>query len=142
MITETPITRNERKIGYLTTEEIGYVMEHSGIVEYGFWGGPVDLTSDDARGPFRKGCQKAHRELSKPPLTSTGEIDRFVYICRRRWYRWWNNDEILTLHRHYAFQKGGVAFRCPICTQAMRLPLGKSVISQCPNCESDVESHT
>jgi len=131
------VTESRRKIGYLTADELGYVMTRMGL------GWALDqLTSHAARVAFREGRDRAQSELSAPPLTTAGPIDRFVYVCRRRCYTWLHNEQILTLHRHYAFQNGGVVFRCPICTQAIRLPPGKRVNARCPNCESDVESRT
>jgi len=131
------ITRNEQHMGYLTPDEMGYVLVRSGF-------GAVDhhLESDAARGALAIGRARARRELTCPPLRHTGRLRAWWY----RVARWWSQlrgvtGDIAPLAL-YGFQPGRVVFRCTVCCQGIRLPTKARITATCPKCETELPCDT
>ena len=121
------ITRHERCMGYLTPDELGWLLAKA---EFDVGG---QLESGAARRVGKQGRDMARAERETPPFSSP--------LWRRWWYlvqRWWAEtrelDQAFDAVESYAFGGGRVTFRCPRCAQKMRLPLRKEVTATCPCC--------
>ncbi len=130
------VTYTERRLGYLTPVEVGYVLEKGGVA-----GTPEHLTSHAPMAAFRKGARRHRRDLGAPladcPWWSRG------------WYRLWRWITLLsgwtiplTERRVFGLSRQHVEFRCPICTQRLRLPVGKAVRATCGTCRHTVPCET
>ncbi len=127
------VTRTEQALGYLTPDELGYVLTRSGfarVEEY--------LRSAAARDALQVGRERAVRELRTPPLALAPWWSRLLYRLWREWASWRRLRAELRHHTPYAFQEGRIAFRCPHCCQGMRLPLRQKLVARCPSCELEV----
>lgn len=132
----TQITRQERSLGYLTPDEIGYVLTRCSPANVAAY-----LRSSAAKSALRVGRRKALLEIRTPPLQLASLSSRMVYRMKRM-------ASIPTLlvglplsHR-YGFGDDKVSFRCPQCCQAMRLPTKKTIKASCPRCESQLHCRT
>jgi hypothetical protein len=125
------VTRTERAMGYLTPDELGYVLTRNGCVNFGAY-----LHSPAARAAMRVGYQRAVRELTTPPLRVASIARRLSYrvsrwrASRRRVCRALGTADL------YAFFDGYVSFRCPVCCQGLRLPQHHTLEARCPICTS------
>lgn len=128
----TQITHHARSMGYLTPDEFGYVMTRSGTPVP-----PDALTSPAASVAFGAGRRRALASVGAPPLRVASRWRRLGYRLRLLHHRLFPREEELRTDRDYAFQAGGrVAFRCPLCTQGMRVPSRRSLNATCPCCGS------
>ena len=125
----TQIHRSERKLGYLTPDEYGYLLSH-----FDFSVPPGELESAAAQKALSFGQHRARRERASPPLASAEPIAAFRY----RWHRslsrlgWDTSHE---RHRYgYSLSAGSVTFRCMLCTQQIRVPTRKTLRVCCPTC--------
>ncbi len=124
----TMVTRQERNLGYLTPDELGYVLARctpDNVIGY--------LSSSAARSALRKGQRKALSEINTPPLQSASWPARLGY--------WVNKKRAaprvegrLPARRRYGFGQDKVSFRCPQCCQGLRLPLDRTLEATCPRC--------
>lgn len=125
----TQTTRHERKLGYLSPDEYGYLLQKRGMFD------AFDaLSGDAARGAYEEGTGRHLRDLG-PPLQSAGPGQRLLYWMRGLWARWFKRHRDLDEDDDYAFARGRVTFRCPTCAQRLRLPLGKTVVATCGRCK-------
>ncbi len=97
---------------------------------------PDALTSRAASVAFGEGRRRALAAVGAPPLRVASRWRRFGYRLRLLHHHLFPGDEELLTHRDYAFQAGQVAFRCPLCTQGMRVPCGRVLKATCPRCGS------
>lgn len=131
------ITRREQALGYLTPDELGYVLTRSGVARVDDY-----LRSAAAREALLTGRAQAERELSTPPLALAPWWSRLLYRFWRAWAAYRRLRAELSHHTPYAFQDGRIAFRCPHCCQGLRLPLNQKLIARCPSCELEVHCIT
>lgn len=137
LVNAVRITRREQALGYLTPDELGYVLTRSGFARIEDY-----LRSAAARDALQQGRTQAELELATPPLALASWWSRLGYRLRRAWAGWRRLREELSHHTPYAFQEGRIAFRCPHCCQGMRLPLRQKLIARCPSCELEVPCDT
>lgn len=133
----TYVTRTERAMGYLTPDELGYVLARGGFADVEAY-----LESAHARDALRMGRDHALRELRTPPLRHAPLWARALYRLRALWASVARRGTPLGDDELYAFDAERVAFRCPQCTQPMGLPRGKRVVARCPACEHRMECAT
>ena len=81
--------------------------------------------------------------LPAPPLRIAPLWERLLYALRA-WYAGLvrTADAELFEDALYAVGAERVSFRCPQCTQPMRLPRRKRLTAKCPTCEHRVECAT
>ena len=130
------ITRQERALGYLTPDELGYVLTRctpNNIAEY--------LSSSAARTALRRGRRVALRETSSPPLAHAPLQARLLYQLKRLSSLPRVRDGLPAKYR-YGFGENRVSFRCPLCCQGIRLPLKKRLKTSCPRCELEMRCQT
>lgn len=132
----TEITRRERSLGYLTPDELGYVVTRCNPDDIEAY-----LSSTAAKWALRQGRRKALMELRTPPLRVAPLRSRLKYWMNRR-LALPRIEQGLPVTQHYGFHKGKVAFRCPQCCQGMRLPLRKTLQTSCPRCELEFHCRT
>ena len=124
------VHRDERSMGYLTPDELGYVLTRVGFAEVDAY-----LDSTAARVAMGVGRDRAHRELAAPPFAHAGWWPRLLYRAHVWLARWRSRGPALGAEEDYAVHDGRVSFRCPQCCQGMRLPVGKRARATCPVCE-------
>lgn len=127
--TDMSIVRSENSMGYLTPDELGYVLTHAGVAH-----ADEHLESDAAKAAMELGRERALRELHTPPLRSAGLLARLDYLVQRWLARWLRRENPLTVDRDFVFSGDKVSFRCTHCTQPLRLPLFKRLEATCPRC--------
>lgn len=135
-----------QKLGYLTPEEFGYVLAKRAEL---FGEDPsVWFTSPQAYEAYRTGRALASREAGQAPLAAAGWRERKRYALDRRWAR--SSVEgagLLGRESGYRFERtaGGelrVSFRCPTCTQRIRVPLRGRVHVRCGLCGAVLDCDT
>jgi hypothetical protein len=131
------ITRREDHLGYLTPDEIGYVLCRGGFADIF-----DQLRSPAARKAFRVGRRLARRELNSPPLRLAPRWRMLWYRLRRWWSTRFNAQRDLITASRYALSDGRVSFRCPQCTQAIRVPVRRELVASCPTCEQQIPCST
>lgn len=130
-------TRSERHMGYLTPDEMGYVLTRSG-----FGGIDHKLESFHARDALAVGRTRARRELTAPPLRRTSWWRRALYNLRRWWAEWRKHAPELEPLDFYRLQAGKVLFRCTVCCQGVRVPTRTTLTATCPRCETELPCDT
>lgn len=130
-------TRSERHMGYLTPDEMGYVLMRSG-----FGGIDEKLESLAARDALAVGRSRARSELTAPPLKSTSWWRRAIYKVLRWWAEWRKHAPELHALDFYRVQAGKVLFRCTVCCQGIRVPTRASLTATCPRCETELPCET
>jgi len=128
-------TRRERKLGYLTPDELGYVVTRcspDNIASY--------LDSAAAKSALRVGRRKALQDVRTPPLRSAPLGSRIMYRIRQA--RPGQLESGLPSAMRYGFGTETVSFRCPLCCQGMRLPTRKSLTTNCPRCQFELVCQT
>jgi len=130
------VTYTERRLGYLTPEEVGYILEKAELA-----GTTQHLQSEAPMVAFRKGARRHRRDLGAPLAEGPW--------WTRGWYRLWRWISLLsgwelplTEKRTFALTRTHVEFRCPMCTQRLRLPVGKTVRATCGNCRHSLPCET
>lgn len=129
------ITTHERAMGYLTPDELGWLLAKSDFDV----GGQLD--SRAARSVGKRGRDMVRTEATTPPLASS-MWRRWMYEIRRWWAEWRGLNELYDESVPYAFGDGKVTFRCPTCTQKMRLPVRKELTATCPCCRRSLACST
>ena len=114
--------RNLSSLGYITPDECAYAMAKAWELK-----SLEKPTGAPARGAYRRGGRLARRIARTPPLEAAPFWRRWSYLLDRRWSR---------ARRLYRFEEGRVIFRCPHCSQQMRLPIQKRGRAGCPNCRA------
>lgn len=134
----TWLERRESSMGYLTPDELGYVLARGGFADVDAY-----LQSAHARDALRAGRDHAARELRAPPLRVAPLWERAMYQLRA-WYAGVvrKADAELFEDQLYAVDAERVTFRCPQCTQPIRLPRRKRLTAKCPTCEHRAECVT
>ena len=129
----TRTTRTVHHMGYLTPDEVGFVLFRSG---FDLGACMRALTSRAARSALRIGRTRARRELTAPPFRCAAWWKRLTYRVQRWWselaWRW----EELDATRLYALTEGHVHFRCVLCCQGLRAPTRKKLTAVCPRCRT------
>ena len=130
------LTYTERKLGYLTPEEVGYVLEKGGV------SGVVDqLSGGAARSAFQRGARQHRRDLGAP-LADCGPWSRGLYRVLRWWTLLSGREWVMTEGRVFGLDRKTVAFRCPVCTQGLRLPVGRMLTARCGRCGHQASCET
>lgn len=130
------VSYTERRLGYLTPEEVGYVLEKGGV------SGVVDhLSGGAARAAHAKGARRHRRDLGAP-LADCGWWSRGLYRLLRWWTLLSGRAVALTEDRVFGLTRDKVEFRCPVCTQRLRLPVGKVLTARCGRCGHEVACET
>lgn len=125
--------RGEHHMGYLTPEEVGFVLFRSGFDSRACM---EALTSDAASEAMQIGCMRARRELTTPPLRCAAWWKRLQYRVQRWWSERTRRREELVATRLYALTAGHVHFRCVLCCQGLRVPTRKQLTAVCPRCRT------
>lgn len=130
------VTTAASKLGYLTPEEFGYVLAKRAAV----FGEDIEpwLTSVQARDAYRVGLARARADLRHPPLLGSGWSERRRYARDRR-------AGAAAPAAGYAFEGPGparVLFRCPMCRQRIRVPVGGRMRARCGLCRTVLECDT
>ena len=133
----TWLHRSERAFGYLTPDELGYVLARGGFADVEKY-----LDGAHARDAMRIGRDHALRELRTPPLAIAPLWARAFYRLHALWASVIQRERALTDDALYALDAERVSFRCAQCTQGMRLPRGKRLTARCPVCEHRMECAT
>lgn len=123
----------EHHMGYLTPDEVGFVLFRSG---FDFRACMRALTSKAARAALQIGRTGARRELTSPPLRRAAWWKRLTYRVRRWWSERAHRTEELVATRLYALTGGHVHFRCVVCCQGLRVPTRKELTAVCPRCRT------
>lgn len=141
---KTWLRRTESGMGYLTPDELGYVLTRGGFADVDAY-----LRSAHSRQALRAGRAHARRELRSPPLRSAPLWARALYLLHGLWatlvhYRAGSGAAPTTLRedQRYALDRERVSFRCVQCTQALRVPRGKQLQARCPACEHRMDCTT
>ncbi len=130
------VVYTERKLGYLTPEEVGYVLEKGGVM------GTMDyLGGGAARAAFKKGARHHRRDLGAP-LADCNAWSRGWYRLLRWFTLLTGRELVLTEGRVFGLNREKVVFRCPICTQGLRLPVGRMLDARCGRCGHQVACET
>lgn len=138
----TTTTTSAAKLGYLTPEEFGYVLARRCEVtneRVRHW-----LTRMEGRTALKEGEAKVRRERTSPPLLQAGFFSRARYRCAV-WLarRGSSGHERVTRHGDFSIEVGEkkrVLFRCPVCTQQLRLPVGLARVSvTCAICKQSFD---
>ncbi len=127
----TKTTRTEHKLGYLTTQELGYVLERNNSIIT--WS---DLCEKPVRVALNKGSRRARAEMTSPPLAAASVNRRIAYTLRRILLRNGHGSSRMAGVKYYDFDDGHVRFYCPKCCQKLRLPLSDNLVAKCGNCMS------
>jgi hypothetical protein len=144
---EVRTTTTEERLGYLTSDEFGYVLGKRSLA----FGETVDssITSQAARSALVKGSKLAVGDHRSAPVVGCS--------WWRRWGYSWNRRYILNVHRKsgltglsrrfggYQFEvmdSMRVIFECPVCSQKLRLPTEKRVVARCSVCETTIDCST
>jgi hypothetical protein len=135
---QTSTTTRESKLGYLTPEEFGYVLaRRCNITNENLfpW-----IIRNEGKTALSDGKAQFRRELGQPPLAKAGLLSRLKYkyvVLRSR--RGSGPEAKLYDYGVYSIEAGAkksVLFRCPRCTQQLRLPVGvKRAQVTCRNCK-------
>lgn len=135
---ETTTTTRESKLGYLTPEEFGYVLARRSDITREYllpW-----IGRSEGKYALSLGMRQLRRELAQPPLTSAGTFRRLGYkyaVLRSK--KCSGQDAKIYNYGVYsieAAERKCVLFRCPRCTQQLRLPVGvKRAEVTCKNCK-------
>lgn len=129
----------ETKLGYLTPEEIGYVLarRHSE-----FHDTPGSRFYDVAREAYRQGHRLVLRERRLPFLTTATLSQRLAYRWRRAMAPRSIRRGIVkrVAYKNYSFDSElplRVVFTCPTCFQRLRVAAcERSVRVRCPTCRT------
>jgi len=127
--------RREHHMGYLTPDEVGFVLFRSG---FDFSTCLGDITSKAAGQAVRTGAARALRELTAPPLRQAAWWRRLAYRARRWWLELLHRKEELVPARLYALTGGHVHFRCIVCCQGLRVPTRRELTAVCPRCRTSM----
>jgi hypothetical protein len=135
-------TTSVSKLGYLTPQEFGYVIarrcrvtnEH--IVPW--------IHRAEGRAAFSAGVAQLNREVRQPPLATAGVPLRIRYkIAVWRSRRKASTTAHVFDYGAYAIESGtkiSVRFRCPQCTQQLRIPVGvKHAVVTCKVCKKEFD---
>jgi hypothetical protein len=125
-----------RHLGYLTPDEMGYVLTRSGFGEV------ATLESPAARRALVIGRSRARAELTCPPLGGAPWWAWVMYRLRRWWAEVWRHARELNEHDCYRLQIGKVLFRCTQCCQALRVPTRMNITATCPRCRTELRCET
>lgn len=123
----------EHHLGYLTPDEVGFVLFRSG---FDFRACMRDLTSNAASEALQIGRTQAKRELTTPPLRCAAGWKKLKYRVQRWWSERTGRREELVATRLYAVSAGHVHFRCVLCCQGLRVPTRKDLTAVCPRCRT------
>jgi hypothetical protein len=122
----SPTSVRTSKLGYLTPEEFGYVLARRSNVTHedvAPW-----IPRKEGKAALSAGFTRLGRELEQAPLATAGLLSRLKYR-----YAVWRStkgagqDVKLYDYDVYSIESGAkknVLFRCPLCTQQLRLPVG------------------
>lgn len=144
---EVQTKTTEEKLGYLTPEEFGYVMQKRAFV----FGEKVTrlITSAAAKSAFKKGSRLAFADRRSTPVVGRTWWPRWNYHRNRRFIWNMHRKSGLTGVSHsfgsYRFEISDsmrVIFECPVCSQQLRLPTEKRVVATCGVCESAIDCKT
>jgi hypothetical protein len=124
----------ERRLGYLTPEEMGVVLAlcmRPRPSRFAF-------RSTAARGAYAWGKAYVGKHFGWPPLSWAPFSRRVIYRIRRDWALRSGATDAQFRGRPYVFQRAvslRVLFRCPLCAQALRVPVGAAVLAAtCKSC--------
>lgn len=111
------------RLGYLTPDEMGYVLAHRSCLtgEHSY----RSISSETGRDAFIRG-QKAFRKLQRrSPYQPLG----------------WLGKRMQYMNKSNQAEK--IEFDCLICKQPIRIPrIGKKLLVTCPNCQLKIPCHT
>jgi hypothetical protein len=124
-----------RALGYLTADEIGYVLTRAGYKDVS-----SALKSPTARQAVRAGRRKATSEIATPPLRNARWWRKLIYGMRRKGSA--GGIGAIAGPPAYTFESEAVVFPCSTCCQRMRLPLFRTVTATCPTCSAQLECTT
>lgn len=123
---QTTTTSRESKLGYLTPEEFGYVLaRRCNITNENLlpW-----ISRNEGKTALSAGQAQLRRELAQPPLATAGLLSRLKYrYAVLRSTKSSGPDAKLYDYGVFSIEAGAkksVLFRCPRCTQQLRLPVG------------------
>jgi hypothetical protein len=130
-------TVDQKRRGYLTPEEFGYVLAKRSLV---FRETPEAwFTSGEAKSTYRRALAVALQDFRIPPLADAPCRDRREYSERCRRARESLDDNHHREYPLYRFEKDRtlrVSFQCPVCFQRLRIPVGRRRLAvHCPVCE-------
>ncbi|MFO0552406.1 MAG: hypothetical protein U0271_28720 [Polyangiaceae bacterium] len=115
-----------RALGYMTTEEIGYLLERAKL--------PLPVLDDELpRAALAVGRRLAEREMRAAPLQTATLLSRLHYLWSSQRAQ---GEAELGLTDHVAVGAERVAFRCPHCSQGVRIPRKKKLVATCPACKA------
>ncbi len=115
-------------LGYLTPDECAYVLAKMGDTR------PLQRRAEGhARRAYRVGRARARRDGGTPPLRGAPPGRRIWYLIRRR-YPDAGEGPSRSETGGYELSGEHVTFRCPRCTQNLRLPVRKKGIATCSGC--------
>ena len=134
----TPETTSKSKLGYLRPEEFGYVIARRCNVtneNVAPW-----IQRKEGKAALSSGIAQLRRELAQPPLVTAGIVSRlkFKYAVLRSTKGAESAAKVYDFGAYSieAGAKKSVLFRCPRCTQQLRLPVGvKRAQVTCGNCQ-------
>jgi hypothetical protein len=115
-------------LGYMTTEEVGYLLARSRTQI------PI-VSSEIADLAIERGRRQAEREMRAAPLRAASLGSRIAYVFRGLHAR---GEPILRLRDPCALGSTKVAFRCPECSQGVRIPRRKRLVASCPSCAAKI----
>ncbi len=120
--------REMTDLGYITPDECAYVLAKVQDTR------PLQRRAErHARRAYRRGRHRAAREARTPPLVAAWPHRRVWYLLRRRVLQVGEGPR-RTETGGYELSAEQVTFRCPRCTQNLRLPLHKRGTATCSGC--------
>lgn len=129
-----------RTYGYLGPEEFGYVIAKRDFINENKMSSLI--YGQDAKIAYNIGFQFAKNESHSPPLIRPSFTRRIMYQIQKFNSRVLNNSiNISCIPGEFYYFDGGaqfVTFRCPTCTQRLRLPTGKKLKAHCPACRTEI----
>jgi hypothetical protein len=134
----TTTTTSESKLGYLTPEEFGYILARRCYItreDLLPW-----IERVEGKMALAVGVSRFHLELRQPPLAAAGPLRRLKYKYAV-WRASAGKDNELRVYDYVDFSieatsSKRVLFRCPRCTQQLRIPVGVELAQvTCKNCK-------
>lgn len=131
-----------RRLGYLTPEEFGYVLAKRSFA-YGDDIEPQLRGNPAAWYAYRAGWRRAASDYHHPPLAQSGRGDALRYGRDRK--RAKAGRTVRATSHGYRFAGDDrlvVVFRCPACTQQIRVPVDRKATVRCGLCRSMMTCRT
>lgn len=144
---EVRTTITDERLGYLTPDEFGYVLQKRALA----FGEPVGslIAGLAAQSGLQEGLRQAVVDYRSPPIITCAWWRRWRYAWDRQCIRIVNRISGLSgtsrQFSGYRFEISDsmrVIFVCPVCSQPLRLPTGRRVNARCGACGKEMSCST